>query len=160
VAAAADGLAEVPPLEPEAAARARRRELLRVYEDRAGHGGPGDQEHEGDPDVLTHLTPCIGSGSQPLSPRPKLFKRLHYNGRVGLFTLVLLACAALLVVAAEWPRLTDKLGGDARARRSRRRRKERLSVIEGEGDDDFAASVERDLASLPVIEERDDRSRR
>ena len=79
---------------------------------------------------------------------------------MGLFTLVLLLCAALLVVAAEWPRLTAKLGTDARASRDRRRRKERLSVIEGEGDDDFAASVERDLASLPVIEERDDRSRR
>jgi hypothetical protein len=79
---------------------------------------------------------------------------------VGLFTLVLLLCAALLVVAAEWPRLTAKLGTDARASRDRRRRKERLSVIEGEGDDDFAASVERDLASLPVIEERDDRQRR
>ena len=54
--------------------------------------------------------------------------------------------------------VTDK----ARATRDRRRRKGRLSVIDGEGDgdDDFAASVERDLASLPVIEEHDDRSRR
>jgi hypothetical protein len=79
---------------------------------------------------------------------------------VGLFTLVLLTCAALLVLAAEWPRISAKVGSDARATRDRRRRKEKLSVIDGDGDDDFAASVERDLASLPVIEERDDRTRR
>ena len=82
-------------------------------------------------------------------------------GRVGMFALVLLVCAVALLVAAEWPRLSSRLGADARATRSRRRRKERLTVIEGSGaDDDFAASVERDLANLPVIEERDDRSRR
>lgn len=97
---------------------------------------------------------------QALSPRWKRFKRLLYNATVGLFTLVLLACAILLMLAAEWPRLTAKVGADARASRDRRRRKERLAVIDGDGDDDFAASVERDLASLPVIEERDDRSRR
>ena len=79
---------------------------------------------------------------------------------MGTFAIVLLACAVLLVIGAEWPRISERLGGDARARRSRRRRKERLTVIEGDGADDFAASVERDLANLPVIEERDDRSRR
>ena len=79
---------------------------------------------------------------------------------MGTVAIVLLACAVLLVVAAEWPRISGRLGADARERRSRSRRKERLTVIEGEGADDFAASVERDLANLPVIEERDDRSRR
>jgi hypothetical protein len=34
--------------------------------------------------------------------------------------------------------------------------------VEGEGgdSDDFAKSVERDLENLPVVDERDDRSRR
>ena len=79
---------------------------------------------------------------------------------MGIFALVLLVGAVLLLCAAEWPRLSSLVGADARAARSRRRRKASLTVIHGEGDDDFAASVERDLANLPVIEERDDRSRR
>ena len=81
---------------------------------------------------------------------------------VGILALVLVACAIALVVAAEWPRLAGRLGIEAREKRARRRRKERFTVIEGEADadDDFAASVERDLANLPVIEERDGRSRR
>jgi hypothetical protein len=84
---------------------------------------------------------------------------------VGTFATVLLALAVLLLLAAEWPRIAARFGGDARASRARTRRKGRLTVIEGEAavgeeDDDFAASVERDLANLPVIEERDDRSRR
>ena len=80
---------------------------------------------------------------------------------MGLFAVVLLVSAVLLLVAAEWPRLSGRLGADARASRTRRRRKSELTVIHGDGeDDDFAASVERDLANLPVIGERDDRSRR
>jgi hypothetical protein len=81
-------------------------------------------------------------------------------GLVGTFAIVLLACAVLLLIGAEWPRLSGLVGADARARRSRRRRKEKLTVIEGDGTDEFAASVQRDLANLPVIEEHDDRSRR
>ncbi len=81
---------------------------------------------------------------------------------VGIFALVLLALAVLLLAAAEWPRLRARIGADARASRSRRRRKDRLTLIrtDAEEDDDFAASVERDLANLPVLEERDDSSRR
>jgi hypothetical protein len=81
---------------------------------------------------------------------------------VGIFGFVLLTLAVLLVIGAEWPRLAGRLGGDGRRSRARRRRKAKLTVVEGQGDDreDFAASVERDLANLPVIEERDDRSRR
>ena len=80
---------------------------------------------------------------------------------MGIFALVLLVCAVALLVAAEWPRLSARVGPDARETRARRRRKGRLKVIDGEGkDEDFAASVERDLANLPVIEERDDRTRR
>jgi hypothetical protein len=81
---------------------------------------------------------------------------------VGIVAIVLLACAVLVLVGAEWPRLSNRFGAPAWAARSRRRRKERLQLIQGqeEGDDEFAKSVERDLANLPVIEERDDRSRR
>ncbi len=83
-------------------------------------------------------------------------------GDVGIVAIVLLACAVLVLVGAEWPRLSERFGAPAWAARSRRRRKERLQLIQGQekGDDEFAKSVERDLANLPVIEERDDRSRR
>ena len=80
---------------------------------------------------------------------------------MGIFALVLLLCAVVLLVVAEWPRLAARLGADPRSTRSRRRRKSELRLIRGDGEeDDFAASVERDLANLPVIEERDGRSRR
>jgi hypothetical protein len=82
---------------------------------------------------------------------------------VGIFAVVLLACAVLLLVAAEWPRLSARFGADRRTARARARRKTHLTVIEGDAaadEDDFAASVERDLANLPVTGEPDDRSRR
>lgn len=78
---------------------------------------------------------------------------------MGLLAIVLLACAVLLVIGAEWPRLSARLGADARLARTRARRKQRLTVIEGDSDD-FARSVERDLENLPVVGEFDDRSRR
>lgn len=83
-------------------------------------------------------------------------------GDVGIVALVLVVCAVLVLVAAEWPRLSQRFGLDARRARTRRRRKQRFEVIQGEerAGDDFAESVERDLANLPVIEERDDRSHR
>ncbi len=78
-----------------------------------------------------------------------------------IFAIVLLLVAVLLVAGAEWPRLSDRLGLERRAARKRRRRKDRLTVVHGGPiDDDFAASVERDLANLPTIGEPDDRSRR
>jgi hypothetical protein len=79
---------------------------------------------------------------------------------VSIFAIVMLTLAVLLIVAAEWPRLGARFGGEGRARRARMRRKREFAVIEGEREDDFAASVQRDLENLPVIEERDDRSRR
>ena len=85
-----------------------------------------------------------------------------YNVAVGIFAIVLIAAALLLVLGAEWPRLTEKLGRDARASRTRRRRKRNLRAVDGGGEesDEFAASVQRDLESLPVLEERDGKSRR
>jgi hypothetical protein len=81
---------------------------------------------------------------------------------VGVVAIVLIACAVVLVVGAEWPRIAVRTGRDARAGRRRERRKRGLKLVESEGggDDDFARSVERDLENLPVIEDRDDRTRR
>ena len=72
--------------------------------------------------------------------------------------LALLALAVAAVVGAEWPRLTARYGGEARARRARQRRKEGLKLVRTETEE-FAASVERDLAELPTIEESDRRKR-
>jgi hypothetical protein len=81
-------------------------------------------------------------------------------GDVGWIAIALLIAAVLILVGAEWPRLSERFGGQAWAQRSRRRRKRRLTVVRGEESDEFQRSVERDLENLPVIGERDDRSRR
>jgi hypothetical protein len=81
-------------------------------------------------------------------------------GVVDVLAIVLLVCAVLVLVGAEWSRLGPRLGSEAWAGRSRARRKRRLKVVGGERDDDFVASVQRDLEDLPVIEENDDRQRR
>ena len=74
--------------------------------------------------------------------------------------IALLALAVAVVVGAEWPRLGARLGksvgADARRRRDRAKRKASLRVVPTDADD-FAASVERDLANLPTIEETDRR---
>jgi hypothetical protein len=77
---------------------------------------------------------------------------------MGVVAFVLLACALVLIAGVEWPRVSARVGRDARADRKRARRKEALTVIEGDAahDADFQASVERDLANLPVLEESDD----
>jgi hypothetical protein len=75
---------------------------------------------------------------------------------VSVFAVVLLAVAVAVVLGAEWPRLDARLGSDARRRRDRMRRKKNLKVLRTDTDD-FAASVERDLAKLPTIEEREER---
>jgi hypothetical protein len=66
--------------------------------------------------------------------------------------IVLLALGVLVVVAAEWPRVSGVLGADARRRRERERRKAKLRVVRTD-DDDFVESVRRDLDSLPTTEE-------
>jgi hypothetical protein len=79
---------------------------------------------------------------------------------VSWLYIALLALAVAAVVGAEWPRLVERLGSraDARRVRDRQRRKAALRVISPDDDvEDFAASVERDLANLPTIEETDRR---
>jgi hypothetical protein len=82
---------------------------------------------------------------------------------MGVVAIVLIACAVVLVVGAEWPRLAARRPvRQQRTGRRRPRRRGGLTLVEPEGRerDDFARSVERDLEDLPVIEERDDRTRR
>ena len=78
--------------------------------------------------------------------------------------MALLVVALGVLVAAEWPRLQRLLGTEGRTKRVRGRRKAQLRLLRGGGggghehDDDpdeFAASVQRDLANLPTIERKD-----
>jgi len=80
----------------------------------------------------------------------------RYHHGVSMIGAVLLGCAVLVLFAAEWPRLEGRFGGEARRLRERARRKESFRVVHSDSDD-FAASVERDLANLPTIEEREER---
>ena len=68
--------------------------------------------------------------------------------------IALLALAAVVLVAAEWPRVSVRVGADARRARERRRRKAQLKLVSGENED-FIASVQRDLEKLPTIDEND-----
>ena len=76
---------------------------------------------------------------------------------MGWIWIALLASAVVVLVAAEWPRLSGRLGWEGRRSRARRRQKAQLTLLRGEEDDsdEFAASVERDLAQLPTTNERD-----
>ena len=71
--------------------------------------------------------------------------------------IALLALALAVVVGAEWPRIGTHVGADARRRRERNKRKQVIRLVPPTEADDFAASVERDLAQLPTIEETDRR---
>ena len=73
--------------------------------------------------------------------------------------IALLAVAVVLVAGAEWPRLEERFGVDSRRRRQRARRKANFRVVGDDEADEFAASVERDLANLPTIDDRERRSR-
>jgi hypothetical protein len=77
---------------------------------------------------------------------------------VGWLYIALLAVAVVLVAGAEWPRLEERFGGDSRRRRQRARRKAGLRVVRDDEADEFAASVERDLANLPTIDDRERRN--
>ncbi len=73
-------------------------------------------------------------------------------------SIALLLCAVAVLVGAEWPRLADRFGAQAREKRERAERKAQLKLLRTESDD-FVASVEHDLSQLPTIEERNRRQR-
>jgi hypothetical protein len=68
---------------------------------------------------------------------------------------VLLACAVLVLIGAEWPRLRGVAGVERRRSHLRSRRRPDLKIVPTTETEEFAASVERDLDRLPTIEERD-----
>ena len=72
-------------------------------------------------------------------------------------SVALLALAVVAVIGAEWPRLGERLGLEARRKRERAKRKSQLKLLRTETDD-FAASVERDLEQLPTLEDFDRRN--
>ena len=75
--------------------------------------------------------------------------------------VVLLALAVAVLVGAEWARVGSRLSGlagpEARRQRERSKRKASLKLIRSD-EEEFAESVQRDLAELPTIEETDRRS--
>jgi hypothetical protein len=73
---------------------------------------------------------------------------------VSVIAVVLLVAAVVLLAAMEWPRIARRTGLDTNVRHERKRRKSHLRVVEAENDD-FAKAVERDLAALPTIDDRD-----
>jgi hypothetical protein len=73
---------------------------------------------------------------------------------MSLIGVILLAAAIVLLAAMEWPRIARLLGIDKKVRRERKLRKSHLRVVKAE-DEDFAKAVERDLAALPTIDDRD-----
>jgi hypothetical protein len=75
---------------------------------------------------------------------------------VSWLYIALLALAVAVVAAAEWPRFEERFGAETRRRRERARRKSAFRVVTNDSDD-FAASVERDLANLPTIDETERR---
>jgi hypothetical protein len=75
---------------------------------------------------------------------------------VSWLFVALLAGAVVVLAATEWPRVSARLGRDARVARSRSRRKSHLRVVPTE-QDEFVASVQRDLDRLPTIEEHERR---
>jgi hypothetical protein len=75
-------------------------------------------------------------------------------GGVSWLSLALLVCAVAVVIGAEWSRLSERLGLEARRKRERARKKAQWKVVPGDAED-FAASVERDLENLPTLDESD-----
>jgi hypothetical protein len=76
---------------------------------------------------------------------------------VSWLYIALLAVAVVLVAGAEWPRLEDRFGGVSRRPRKRAKRKGSLRLVQNDEADEFAASVERDLANLPTFDDRERR---
>jgi hypothetical protein len=79
-----------------------------------------------------------------------------YPSYVSPIAIALLVAALALVAAAEWPRLARRMGV-VRSPRRRTKRRAHLHVVDDDESDEFARSVERDLANLPTTNERDRR---
>ena len=69
--------------------------------------------------------------------------------------IALLVCAVAVLIAAEWPRLAERVGLPTRPRR--RQRRTNLKLVPRTESEEFVASVQRDLERLPTTKERDRR---
>ena len=79
---------------------------------------------------------------------------------MSAIAIVLVAAAIVIVAASEWPRVAGRFGTDERRLRQRRRRKAKTNLRVVHPDhEEFARSVERDLAALPTIDEQDAKQR-
>ncbi len=76
-----------------------------------------------------------------------------------IVAVALLALAVAVLIGAEWPRLEGRFGAQSRRKRERERRKAEWQVLTTDSEE-FAASVERDLAGLPTFDEREGNGRR
>ncbi len=85
------------------------------------------------------------------------FRPVHWR-YVSWPFIALLVLALVVLAGAEWQRLAGgaRLGREARNARARQKRKSNLKLIRSESEE-FAESVQRDLADLPTIEEKDRR---
>ena len=91
--------------------------------------------------------------------RPRPAGHVEYPCAMSPIAVVLLAAAIVIVAACEWPRLSGRIGAPKRPSRvSKRRSKANLHVVTSDHEE-FARSVERDLASLPTIDEQDAKRR-
>jgi hypothetical protein len=104
-----------------------------------------------------YSTTKAGEFTKALSARPGERFSVGTMRAVSWLSLALLLCAVAVVIGAEWPRLSERLGVEARRKRDRARRKSQLKLLRNESDE-FAASVERDLDQLPTIEDYDRRN--
>jgi hypothetical protein len=81
-----------------------------------------------------------------------------YPSDVSIVAIVLLVAALALLAVAEWPRLSRRTGVSLPAPKRRRpARRSHLRVVDDDESDEFARSVERDLANLPTIDDPDRR---
>ena len=94
----------------------------------------------------------LGHRAQVSQQRP----RPAYPSGVSPVAIALLVAALALLAAAEWPRLARRTGFKRPARK-RAARRTHLRVVDDDESDEFARSVERDLANLPTIDDRDRR---
>ncbi len=104
-----------------------------------------------------YSTTKAGEFTKGLSAAPDERFSVGTIAAVSWLSLALLLCAVAVVIGAEWPRLSKRLGIEARRKRERARRKSQLRLLRSETDE-FAASVERDLDQLPTIEDYDRRN--
>ena len=104
-----------------------------------------------------YSTTKAGEFTKGLSAKPGERFSVGTMRSVSWLSVALLLCAVAVVIGAEWPRLSERLGMEARRKRERAKRKSQLKLLRNETDE-FAASVERDLDQLPTIEDYDRRN--